>query len=153
MEESKKYYCPLCKRQLFEKYDGMVCKNWGCELYWKLEKGWVLRTGQERWSIKRVQVNGFYNKYPRLWAAKQFAEKKREILIRDDYTCQGCKYTAAEDFMWQHGKLEVHHIIPASEEMALYLDNTNLITLCKKCHTKLHTLDKRVCFQKKELME
>lgn len=135
------------------KYDGLVCKNWKCKLYWKLEKGWVLRTGQDRWSIKQVQVNGFYNKYPRLWLQKQFAEKKREILIRDNYTCQHCGYSLDACFVWKNGRLEVHHIISAKEEMALYLDDTNLVTLCEKCHTTLHSFDKRTCFQKKELIE
>lgn len=147
---SEEYYCPMCFRKLIEKYDGMVCKNHQCKLYWKLNKGWVLRTGEDTWSMKRKQVNGFYNSTLRMWAEKEFVEKKREILIRDDYTCQRCGYTQADNFLWNiKNRLEVHHIIPASEEMALYFDNTNLITLCLNCHKEIHSLDKRTFSSKK----
>jgi hypothetical protein len=139
--ETEKYFCPLCKNQLQEKFDGLVCKNYSCKLYWKLEKGWVLRTGRDRWTLHQNQVNGLYGFDSRLRLAKEFVEAKHKVLIRDDYTCQKCKtFKLGVGFV---PPIQVHHIIPASKEMALYLDLDNLITLCKKCHDEIHSLDKR----------
>ena len=59
-----------------------------------------------------------------------FANTKAYVLDRDNYTCQHCKGKTKDS------KLEVHHIIfrrnGGSDE------ESNLITLCKTCHDKLH---------------
>lgn len=59
-----------------------------------------------------------------------FANTKAYVLSRDSHTCQHCKGKNKD------GKLEVHHIIfrrnGGSDE------ESNLITLCKTCHDKLH---------------
>ena len=59
-----------------------------------------------------------------------FANTKAYVLNRDNYTCQHCKGKTKDS------KLEVHHIIfrknGGSDE------ESNLITLCKSCHDKLH---------------
>ena len=59
-----------------------------------------------------------------------FANTKAYVLDRDNYTCQHCKGKSKDS------KLEVHHIIfrrnNGSDE------ESNLITLCKTCHDKLH---------------
>jgi 5-methylcytosine-specific restriction endonuclease McrA len=137
---TEKYICPSCNHQLREKYDGLVCINPDCKLRWKLGKGWVLRTGRDRWTENRVYISGFYNSNYRLYTAKQFAETKQKVLIRDDYTCQKCNtFKGGSNFV---PPIQVHHIIPASIEMALYLDLDNLITLCTKCHNEIHALDK-----------
>lgn len=146
----EKYFCPMCKHQLYEKFDGMVCRHWGCELYWKMEKGWVLRTGRDRWTIQQNQINAFYKSDTRLWTAKEFAEAKRKVLIRDNYTCQKCKtFKLGQGFV---PPIQVHHIVPASNEMGLYLDLDNLITLCSKCHDEIHAFDKSSFSSKKELV-
>lgn len=59
-----------------------------------------------------------------------FANTKAYVLSRDSHTCQHCKGKNKDS------KLEVHHIIfrrnGGSDE------ESNLITLCKTCHDKLH---------------
>ena len=59
-----------------------------------------------------------------------FANTKAFVLNRDSYTCQYCKGKTKDS------KLEVHHIVfrrnGGSDE------ESNLITLCKRCHDKLH---------------
>lgn len=63
------------------------------------------------------------------WAAVARASRKR-----DGFKCQHCGLTQAE-----HGRaLEVHHIIPFHDFLLWEAANqpTNLITLCKSCHTK-----------------
>lgn len=57
-----------------------------------------------------------------------FANAKAACLNRDNYTCQCCKT--------KKGTLHVHHIIYRRNGGADTLDN--LITLCERCHKKLH---------------
>lgn len=59
-----------------------------------------------------------------------FENKRAKILFRDKYTCQYCKGKSKDE------KLEVHHIVFRSRGGSD--DEDNLITLCKKCHDKLH---------------
>lgn len=140
--EKEDNICPICNHKLNLYYLGLVCKNWKCPLYYKLETGWIKLTRESNWSKKRTYVNLFFDSNKRLFLAKEFAKVKREVLIRDDYTCQKCKYDITEDYSWET-KVEVHHIVQANEEMALYLDLDNLITLCRSCHKKIHQYDKR----------
>lgn len=53
------------------------------------------------------------------------------VLNRDNYTCQYCKGRHKDS------KLEVHHIIPRSQNGSD--EESNLITLCHTCHKDLHS--------------
>jgi hypothetical protein len=55
--------------------------------------------------------------------------RRREAIIRDDYTCQEC---GAQGGPEGDANLEVHHITPAAEGGSDSLEN--LETLCKDCH-------------------
>ena len=57
-----------------------------------------------------------------------FGNAKAACFVRDNYTCQCCKT--------KNGKLNAHHIVYKSLGGADTLEN--LITLCEKCHKKLH---------------
>lgn len=56
------------------------------------------------------------------------ANTKAYVLSRDSYTCQQCKK--------KNTKLEVHHIIFRNEGGSD--EESNLITLCKTCHERIH---------------
>ena len=76
-----------------------------------------------------------YNEKYRKWGYQiginyGFANTKAYVLSRDNYTCQHCKGKTKDS------KLEVHHIIFRSENGSD--EESNLITLCKTCHDKLH---------------
>ena len=68
-----------------------------------------------KWEYQNGQQKGFYN-------------IKAYVLHRDDYQCQKCRA--------KNIKLHVHHILFSNKGGT----NTpsNLITLCKTCHDKLH---------------
>ncbi|MGG2131940.1 MULTISPECIES: HNH endonuclease [unclassified Bacillus (in: firmicutes)] len=55
------------------------------------------------------------------------------MLKRDEYRCQECK---------RYGRNKeattVHHIHPLSNRPELRLTTWNLISLCNKCHEKMH---------------
>lgn len=62
--------------------------------------------------------------------------KRRNILRRDDYRCQECK---------RYGKsitaTTVHHIEPLKDKPELRLEGSNLVSLCGKCHERMHDRD------------
>ena len=55
---------------------------------------------------------------------------KQYVFYRDNYTCQLCKTNKPNTVF------NVHHIKPRSSGGSDH--HSNLITLCKKCHTKIH---------------
>lgn len=64
-----------------------------------------------------------------------WAKKSIEIRERDLYLCRVCmteRYNTVKKL--NYDKLEVHHIVPLSEDYNKRLDNNNLITLCKYHH-------------------
>ncbi len=65
----------------------------------------------------------------------RWTNKSKEIRQRDLNLCQVCirnKYNTINRY--NYDKLEVHHIIPLSEDYSKRLDNNNLITLCAYHH-------------------
>ena len=62
-----------------------------------------------------------------------FENVKQYVRERDKYTCQICK----ADTIKKGTGLEVHHIIPRSQGGSN--KPSNLISLCKKCHNKVHS--------------
>jgi hypothetical protein len=75
-------------------------------------------------------------KYPKGFKTKptgtEFPKFIRDkILERDNYKCQICGETH---------RLQAHHIYPGSTHPMLSNDVDNGITLCKKCHKKVHKL-------------
>lgn len=67
----------------------------------------------------------------------QWRRKREKVLKRDEYMCQECK---------RYGKTTaaktIHHIIPLTWcllfNKALALASINLLSLCDKCHDKMH---------------
>jgi len=55
---------------------------------------------------------------------------RKKVFERDDYTCQECGQKGYE--------LRAHHIYDFTNNKDLRLDVNNGITLCDKCHKKLH---------------
>lgn len=65
----------------------------------------------------------------RIRMSLEYNEWRKDILLRDNYTCQDCKIRG--------GILEVHHIKSFVNFQQLRLEISNGITLCKKCHNKI----------------
>lgn len=59
--------------------------------------------------------------------------KRERILKRDEYLCRECK---------RYGKSvaasTVHHVITLEKQPDLKYSSDNLISLCSKCHDKMH---------------
>jgi hypothetical protein len=62
-------------------------------------------------------------------ALPEYAEWRRAVFERDDYTCRTCGARGV--------RLEAHHIKPYASHPELRLDVSNGIALCKGCHRNL----------------
>lgn len=73
-----------------------------------------------------------YNNDP-FYKDRRWIKKRENILKRDNYTCQECK---------RYGNTTpantIHHIYPLELYFELRFVNKNLISLCAKCHGKMH---------------
>ena len=66
-------------------------------------------------------------------AYPKYTEFIKKVLIRDEYTCQCCGKES-------HGNIEVHHLDGYDWCVEKRTDETNGITLCKKCHSNFHSI-------------
>lgn len=66
----------------------------------------------------------------------RWKERRREILERDDYTCQRCYANRYDDVV-----LNVHHRYYVEDRMPWDYPDHALITLCKECHKKEHEMN------------
>lgn len=64
---------------------------------------------------------------------RRWIRKREVILKRDEYLCQECKRYGKSKMAEQ-----VHHINPLEDYPELGLLDYNLISLCTKCHDKMH---------------
>ncbi|HDR7324514.1 TPA: HNH endonuclease [Bacillus toyonensis] len=71
----------------------------------------------------------------KFYTSKPWRVTRARIKDRDNGLCQLC---------WSENKVKpmntVHHIIPLEENERLALIRSNLISLCEKCHQKVHNL-------------
>lgn len=67
-------------------------------------------------------------------------QRTREaIRERDKHLCQACLINAhGTKYLYTHADLEVHHIVPLSEDASKSHDHANLITLCRTHHKDAH---------------
>nr|DAW41133.1 MAG TPA: NinG recombination protein [Caudoviricetes sp.] len=67
------------------------------------------------------------------YKSARWRRKRAAILRRDGYLCQMCK---------RYGRrvqaTTVHHIQHADEHPELGFTDSNLISVCERCHNKLH---------------
>ena len=67
------------------------------------------------------------------YKSREWKDKRVKILERDNHECQMCKakgkYSRANT---------VHHIVELKEKPQLALVESNLISLCRECHNRIH---------------
>ena len=82
--------------------------------------------GENHWNWKGGKTSE--NQRERNSAA--YAAWRKAVFVRDEFTCQLCGQVG--------GNLNAHHIKPFAEFPDLRFDESNGITLCKRCHYEVH---------------
>lgn len=68
-----------------------------------------------------------------------FGGKRQDVLERDNFECQGCGMSQEKHFVLFNTQLIIHHKDGCGRgEENPNNDMENLITLCIRCHTKVH---------------
>lgn len=123
----------------------VICKRVGCKKL--IEKGTNsgycdehIKEHQER-TIESNKIKEAYNrinnprnpKYKHFYNGTKWKQLREFILSRDNYLCQDCYKNKVIT-----GAEEVHHILEISIDWDRRYDEDNLISLCKKCHSRRH---------------
>ena len=123
----KSIHCSLdCKYKSLSKKRNFQ-KEYNCEQCGKtfLRK----RSSKQKFCSKECkfesQKNGFEHYF---YTTSEWHKTRSLILVRDNFTCKSCKK--------RQKRLHVHHLIPRMYGGTEDFDN--LITLCNKCHIRLH---------------
>lgn len=88
-----------------------------------------------RCPYKTYKKKAYDTEADRFRKTKRWTNKSLEIRQRDRYLCRVCEanlYNTIQQFNFN--TLDVHHIVPISEDYNKRLDNDNLITLCRYHH-------------------
>lgn len=132
-----------------------IAEEAGCTenniLYWMDKHGIKRRTISEAREVKSWsasgEANGMYGRTgadnpryvdgssplrQRMYARGRGKAFLRKVLKRDDYTCQRCG---------SGNDLHVHHIKPWAGNPGHRFDEGNVVTLCKDCHSWVHSND------------
>lgn len=107
MSQIKTQNCLICKKDCINKFCSYKC-------YWQSKKGiYPIHTNQEI-KLQRMKFRRTIQK---------------EVLKRDNYTCQICFKQGVD--------LQVDHIKSWKEYVKLRFDINNCRTLCSRCHYKI----------------
>lgn len=70
------------------------------------------------------------------YVTREWKDLRQQVLERDAYCCQRClgKYHENKERIKLTKAKYVHHIIPMKESYTLALEETNLVSLCYRCH-------------------
>jgi hypothetical protein len=95
------------------------------------------------WAVIRKDLQ-YQKKHKRAWRfpedekkairnSAEYAEWRKNVFERDHYTCKACGRKG--------GEINAHHIKHFAKYPELRLELSNGVTLCKKCHKKVHRGD------------
>ena len=94
-----------------------------CHKFHKRDKKCPLRP---KFKKKGTKIEKFRN-------TASWQKKRKEIVERDLHMCRLCAIGYDSDVRYE-SSIEVHHIVPMSEDFSMRLDNDNLVSLCYRHH-------------------
>ncbi|QHE63105.1 HNH endonuclease [Rossellomorea vietnamensis] len=96
-----------------------------------------LKRANERCSCKNVRSKKDKDRNTVL-TTRRWRKLRLNIIKRDNYHCQRCfiKYGVINS---EGNQLQVHHIKPRIKYPELVFEETNCVTLCKRCNLELGT--------------
>lgn len=135
--KNKLKYCKNCKSNLYNHLN-KCCKN--CNLVYKAKVHTQTFCSKE--CHLKYKSNKYLNDKNPNWKggvtnknklernSKQYIDWRNSVFIRDEFVCQDCGQIG--------GNLHAHHIKSFAKFKELRYDINNGLTLCFKCHKKIH---------------
>lgn len=68
----------------------------------------------------------------------EYNKWRKQVFKKDNYICKKCKGKFSRE-----NQLHAHHLIKFSESIEFAFDVNNGMTLCRKCHLKEHSTQKK----------
>lgn len=78
--------------------------------------------------LKNTPINGV--RYNNLLNCFEWQFKRFKILVRDNYTCEDCKKIS--------DRLHVHHKFYLKDSLPWEIEDSELVSLCRSCHSNRH---------------
>ncbi len=69
------------------------------------------------------------NKKAKFRSSSEWKKKRKEIMKRDNFKCKLCG---------KEEGLQCHHVYSLNTNWEKRLENNNIITVCKDCHSDIH---------------
>lgn len=85
----------------------------------------LYQKGENNWNWK----GGITNERDRMASTKEYKMTRESVMNRDGHKCRVC---GSAD------KLHVHHLRNYVDNPSLFLDSSNMVTLCAICHREFH---------------
>lgn len=107
--------------------------------YWMKKEGLSRRCGPSKGRIGSLSNNwkgGVTPENMLIRSSEKYGNWRLAVFERDNFTCVSCNRVG--------GQLCAHHILMFSKYKQVRFDINNGVTLCKKCHRKLHGINKKI---------
>lgn len=106
---------------------------------WVKNSGLSRRCGPRKGRIGVLSNNwrgGVTSEKMLIRSTKEYTNWRLAVFERDGFACVGCNQIG--------GKLHAHHILMFSKYPKMRFVLENGVTLCEKCHKKLHRINKKI---------
>ena len=122
-----------------------TCRKVGCACLTKNTGGYCDRHAKEQQKIKNSETYDRASTDPRYLAAREFRSSTAWRRFSEWYRS---RHPFCADPFKLHGELgepmvDVHHIVPLIENIELGLVEENAASLCKWCHNKIESMERR----------
>jgi hypothetical protein len=124
-----KIICSYCGKEFLSWPNGSNRRKY-CSLqcYWKDRKGKFVKEKSGHWKGGITLINQVIRN------SEKHKEWANKVYRRDNWQCQLCGIKC------QKNNIAAHHLKEFSQYPELRFDVDNGITLCKRCHAKIHKL-------------
>lgn len=134
----QEFFCPDCGKKIYPGSE--KCKSCAQRLPLPSCEDCGKRLSQRRCKVCRDchnkrQDRGISRQRTKFNASRKWARARTACFERDDFTCQSCGARG--------GYLNAHHIKSYRNYPEHRLEVSNLLTLCKPCHDRIHGLTKK----------
>jgi len=105
----------------------------------KYRREWRLKHKDRLNKERKIWADKNRKELRKQWDISKFGGNRQEVYERDNFQCQECGMTQEQHILLFNRKLDIHHRDwKGRNEKSPDNSLDNLITLCLRCHAKIH---------------